>query len=1483
MADIVLNRLQFVKHDEVFATRDEAYEYVISNQTIERPSLLAEPMVLLYESGSATKGPNVILAIGSVGSGTTSTANRTFFIDTQKTEDEIEELREIIEEAIKSLSLIPLESDTLDLKAEKTDDGTIISGDVKIADYRIVSGKVEENIIVTEGNKGIYAFADMEYDPETFTITFKTTKATKQFQLPPDQHVVKGWYSTDDEAIYLKLADNSKVKIDVVKLIDEWTVLSGASSTPICLYKQHVSSSTEAHDGLYDWQDILTADVRVADHIDDNIIHKDRTGRYLYVKGTADNIQYKNGQTVADALDNVDTKVSTSAGNLINKRPDGIYAYAMLDYKQAENKIVYKYSTGEGEVEEISFQLNSVKLLEDITYDPVNEAIVIRYIDAQGEYQRVVIPVKDIIEEWIVNNEGHNIELNKYRSEGQGKDILSADAKIYNGDNNILEDKNHMLYVNGIADNIKYDATGETTVKGEIDALKGGSEELNEKIEAETARAEAAEQALGAKIDQEIADREADVDEEQARAEEAEEILTNKIGSGFTDDPHENVTSKFNELTDKVNTEADKLQAETERSEAKDTEHDGRLDAIDAEIGDGFGPRNTVRDEINNLQSEIDAVSADSASSIKDVINNDHSINVDKTDATKPVISVNLSEEVEDNKPNIIKLNNDGLYAGVDLSYNKDDNKLTFKTTNGSKEIQLESMSSIISIEYNPSKEAIVITYMTNGHEIKTVEIPVGDLINEWRVEDGHPHAVQLEKVRVASGSSEQDVLKASVVITEDHDDNILVMDGGTLYVPANTDATAALSGAIETEKNERIEGDRALEDLVQAETTRAQLAESALSAFTITATNEEKTRAMEVEGALRNDIVAEMQRAEAADTVLDAKITAEVERSREKDDEHDAKISALESSAVTLQHSIENETTRAMSAETELSTLITSAGTKLDQEIVRSTNKDVEHDMNITNLSNSAQTLSDEINAEAAQREIQDTTIKALISAETTSREAKDTILETAINTEVTRSQAEDNRLNAALQQEIADRQEAISDVRESIEEATLTFEDTSSIDFTKTTGNKVTADVKLQEGDNIIKTGQGLYATAHLSYDTGTNKIKLTTTAGEEEYQLAGATVIDNLEYDSTNKELVITYHDGNGGVHTVRFGVSELFNEWSVQNPSENSAIELAKTPSATPGGEDKLSGRVLLTNLEDNAIQIVNNGLYVSAGDMEDAKEIAECVKNEVKVFEKAVIGHIIGEECGSGYTYEANNQAAYINSATSFNNADFILDQSIKNVENEVEEIKEDVECVDNKSDALYKMLYSNASPMPACGSGATYQPYIGACIISGATSFMEADQLLNDQICAILTMWVSGKTCSTESTWVDDGANRKMITDVRLSRGKYAEMTDDDVYITDLNGDYIDPTNHEFTDTNVLRIACIEEGPSGTTPSVDSMQNGIYLSNAWDCGLYYDEVEDEDAIEAANAAGYITAPYRTDTNASASNYNYMNNVRQHDI
>jgi len=1355
------NRLQFRYHDQVFDTREEAVEYIQSQirfteegLAAEDPSygysLLAEPTILLYNNEEDETDPYLIIAIGSqTNEGTQYSDNRFCIIDIHKTESEIADLREELEKAIKSLTLIALSSDTLNFYAEKTDEGTYVSGDVKVAETHIFDDvQKKNNLMVTP--EGLFIYVNLEYDPDNEQFTFTVSNAdgtlTQTTVDLSDNYLVAGYYDKADESIHLQMKDGEEIVVDCEDLIAEWDVEGEASRTPVVLTREEVDyDHTDEHHHVEPWQDVLRADVRIKDETktllpngtykyekdprSTNILDRTTDGRYLYVDGKASNIiYYMNGEksTVKAALDELQKiKLSSDNDNILINKVDGFFASTKLDYISSENVLVFKASGQE----EKRIQLNTVELFEHIYYDATKEALIITYKDNKGETHFVEIPIGEMIRdwEWEPQNEGHNVKIVKKRNVA-GNDKVSADVKIYDDPENILVDKNHELLVKGTADNIKYE---NGTVKDAIDGLKATDAALDNKINIETARAEAAEETL-----------------------------------------------------------------------------DGKIQAVDDKIGEGFNPRNTVRDEINNLQSEIEAVSADSASSIKDIINIDESINVDKTNPTKPVISVNLSDEVEDNKPNIIKLNADGLYAGVDLLYQFNEeigtNQLIFKTTNATKVYDLKTNSVIDKIYYDPSREAIIIEYTVNGHRMPDVVIPIGDLINEWRVEDGHPHAVQLEKVRIASGTTEQDVLKASVVITDDHDDNILVMDDGALYVPG---------GQIEQNKQD-------IADL--------------------------KDRMTTAEGDIDNLEIAlalETERRISGDTILDDKIESEKTRAN--------------AAETRIETALNNEIARAIAKENELNTAIT-------EETLRAQAADNE--------------LYQKIADEITDRATADENLQSQIN-----------VVSERLTNEVNRSTAEDERLADALAQEVANRISGDTELADQIRASRLTFEDTSSIDFNNpyAENNVVKADVKLQGGDNIIKIGSGLYATATLEYEPTGNKIRLVTSNGAQEYiQLVGATLLDSIEYDPVNKLLIIKYTDGTGSQRETSVGVTDLWNEWIVQNPSEKSAVEMAKTL-GDPGNPDTLSAKVLITDDRDgdgkpdagspNIVEIRNNGLFVDGTTLSAASETAECVKNELKAVEKAVLGHIVGEECGSGYTYEQNNMATYINSAVSFYNADFILDQNIKRVETYVDEVSAKTDCVDGKADAIYKLLYGENQTMPDCGEGAEYHPYPTSCVLSAATSFSEADQLLNDQICQILSMWVSGITCTNESSWIEDGMNRKLQVDTRLSHGNLAGMDDDDLYIKNLNGDYIDPTGTEFTDTNALRIVCLEEGTSGVTPSIETNQNGIYLSSDWDCGLYYGP-NDTEAKSKAEAAGYNTN-YSTDESAEASNYNYMNNVR----
>ena len=1498
-----INRLQFRHHNEIFDTREEAIEYIYDKIKEEGEglakdqnspysySLFAEPTILRYKNEEEEtgceykKGPHIMLVIGSETNDTIyHDRNRFCIIDIDKTEDEIKNLEEELEKAIRSLTIIALNSDTLNLYADKTDDGTIVSGDVKTAETHVFDGVVKDNnlMVVPTGDEGgpegLFIYVDLTYDEASETFTFVVTNADgtlkKQAVRLPNNYLVSGEYKKEDESIHLHMKNGDDVVIDCEQLIDEWKVEGEASNTPIVLTREEYGPD-EDHHHTEPWQDILRGDVRIADFINTNILEKTTDGRYLYVDGKATNIvYYYNGErsNVSEQLDKLNKiKISADNDNIIWNRTDGFFASAKLDYITNKNKLVFTTSTVSGGTITKEIQLNSVELFQNIYYDRSTEELVITYKDNEGNLKIVRIPISDMFQEWDVLNDAHSVKLVKSPHHVSGKDILTADVNISVDEDNILEERGegnvHALFVKGTADNIKYK---NTTVEGALDDLAAEDAAINEKL-----------------------------DQEIARSTAEDEKIETTIGSGFSTDAHETVTYKFDQLQEQVNSEAEKLQSEIDRSEAKDTEHDGRLDAIDAEIGDGFSPRATVRDA-------IDALSADTAASLKDVINNDNSIDVDRTDPVRPVIKVNLSG----NEPyNTLRLEGDGLYNFIDLNYDPDTNKLTLtrsdngSTENVTKELQLNSVSIIDGMEYDPTTETLIIKYHS-GSEQKELRIPLGEIFQEWEVYNNPDSAVKLNRQRVIDG---KDKLSGEVIISSAHTDNILENEHGALYVSGQQ---------IEDNKN-----------------TIAQLA---------------------------SDLADEIARALAAENLLTTNLNNEITRAISAE-------TALNNAITTVGTNLQNEIDRATAAETRIET-------KLDNEIVRSTAKDEELYQLIvdekTRATEADAVLDAKINTVSAESFARDAQLQALISGETSSREASDRIIETNLQSEIDRSTAEDQRLNDALQQEVADRQAGDAELAQQILDATLkfspsknNFESNGTIEFNnyETNNNIVEANVIVQGNeDNIIKVGSGIYATVHMSYDVATNKLKLTTSAGSEEFQLAGATVIDALYYDNESGEIVITYHDGTGTVQTVRFLASELFNEWIVQNPSEKSAVELTKVRATEQGQPDILSARAIITDDRDgdgkpdegsdNIIEIRNNGLYVCGSAMTEAQDIAKCVQNEVKVLEKAVIGHQIGEECGSGYTYEPNAQATYINSATSFNNADYILDQSIKNVENKVDivsaktdcntdelkafekavlggviaeecgegfvyegnpqatyinsaisfdnadfildqnikriddtiiEIEEDVECVDSKAEALYKLLYTNAVPMPDCGEGVVYKPYQNACVISGATSFMEADQMLNDAICAILTMWVSGITCTNESEWVEDGANRKIEVHTRLSHGNGAGMSDEDLTIETFSGAYIDPTNTEFTDTNALRVVCLTEGGGGTIPDIRSKNNGIYLSSTWDCGLYYGP-GDTEAKAQAEAAGYNT-DYNTDEDASASNYNYMNNVRQNDI
>ena len=806
------DRLQFRHHDAIFDTREQAIEYIkndIRNSEIglantdksQTFSLYAEPTVLRYKNADDETNPHIILAVGAVSNqheGAQYVDNKFCFIDIDNTEKEIDKLDDKIKKAIASLTLFVSDTNTLSLSIARDENGETLSGDVKVPSTSIVNDKVTPNIIQATDN-GIFTYVNMTYDKDSDKITFSVNGDTKEWDVNND-YITGGTYSIEDESLHLNMLKGKKIVISLEDLINEWDVEGEDAKSPIVLTREKVlyeADTTTDHRHGSKWQDTLKADVRISNDINFNILERTENNKALYVRGTADNINFfYNGENmkVSDALTEcIKRRLSTDNDNIIYERPDGIFATAKLEYDVKNNALIFTSSNQTGGTTTERFELNTIKIVENARYDKDTESLVFTYVTAKGEVQQLTIPLSSLIEEWTVNNDGHSVILSKERHPSNDKDVLTADVRVSSLDNNILVEKGDGLFVKGTADNVKY--SDNSSVKDEISLTK-------ETLDSEIKRAQSAEKV----------------------ASDAISDIRETIGSGFTTDVHDNITCKIEHLSDEV------------------------------------------------------------ASKVTSVTAKDNTVVVDNTDTNNPKVGIKVSSFNRDgNIPNLISIQDDGIFAAVDLAYDEEHNALTFTTTNATKTINLTMNSIVDNIYYDATKEAITIEYTVNGKKMPNVEVPVRALINEWTVSDNTDGAIKLTKKINDSTAvdNRQDILSAEIIIDKVHDDNMIVNDNGALYVSSRqiNDVSSRLDAEIERsiakdgEHTNLIGANKAsiaqLDKDVKAEVARAEKEETNIK----TNLEKESTRAATAESTLYNAITDETARAKAKEGELEASL----------------------------------------------------------------------------------------------------------------------------------------------------------------------------------------------------------------------------------------------------------------------------------------------------------------------------------------------------------------------------------------------------------------------------------------------------------------------------------------------------------------------------------------------------------------------------------------------------------------------------------
>ena len=1089
------------------------------------------------------------------------------------------------------------DTNTVDLTTEKGETGVTLFADVKLGS-KIYDGKVIENIIEKQED-GIFTSVDLDFfEEESKLVLTINGDDKKDIKLPKEAHVIKGEYDTYTESLILTLNNaidiegelSDTISINLAKLIDEWAVLGESSETPIVLTKEHVSAKDTVHKGIYEYQDILKADVRILDKVTkpDNILMKDSSGKYLYVDGVASNISYLRKNEKITVQQGIDEKISKTDyskqdDSVITYREDGLYSHIDMRYDSSSNKIIFEKSDKDGVIHKFEYELNSLSLFSKAYWDATTEEVVIQYVDATNEIQEIRIPIKLVVDQIDVDNSDQTVTLTLVKNDN-GIDKLSADVNISFEADNILQDTHHALYVKGTADNIKMgNKTLGETVESAINTINinyqyGLSEEAKTRDEEDRKLLEIINKEI---IDARTNEKELSqliTDEAEIRKDEViriETILDKKFGE---------LDKIDNDLKEDLNNEINLSKSERDRIEGELNDkfkslHDSYVDLdnkLESEIDARESGDRTLREDLTRFNDAYNVYTSETTSSLENEIKRsiqkddtlEKAINssvdrLDNRDAeladkifhlsadtsfktiesgtlkltkTEQNIGYTLEGEVKVSTQQYNLLNTDGeaLYAYVDLSYDEAKNQLILKRSgnNVDKVIDLSVGSIIKSITYDEVTKELVILYEDASDIEHVVRVNVSELFNDWDVETNHIGAVKLTKIDNYNGNG-VDKLSAEVVISS-LNTNLLKNDQGSLYVSNSASEIKLENGKSVSEVVSDLNTkDIELEQAIKDEKSARENADKDIERNYQLAIQEEKSARELADSELSKQIAAETARANAEDEKL--KQSIEINRGN---------IESLMYDFDALDYRLSEEVKNARNAEHALEDTISNVYTALTKEVERSIKLDNEHSELISNLKSS---LDNEINV----------------------RKENDGVLSLALNEEITRAKGMEDTLYAYIKNNQTNLANEIATARAA--------EDQLRKDLASETerANKADAEINKTISDHFSAFTQ---ADADLTASIATEKGRAETAEAQLGKDIAALQVAVNS--NSTKLDDVIT-------------NVEEVVKTYAM---SVEDSVTVDLTKKSIDAGGFIVSADVNISKSEGNIIKVDGDGLY-----------------------------------------------------------------------------------------------------------------------------------------------------------------------------------------------------------------------------------------------------------------------------------------------
>lgn len=1177
--------LQFLHHEEVFATRELALKYLAD---FYKPySLDAEPVIVKYGD---IANPDVILAFGTANAApggfyvidmTKANEQIEYLVEqTEHDKDELDNIAQRLSEVVAAAGFDVDENkitNKISYKPDSNDDviGTAVTiaeavdllskyaqsgfadNELSVEDTKGVrliysvnpnGGKTlkAEINVSTDGDSdglgfndniigikadGVYAAAHLSYDDVRHELVF-TTSGYKNGRFQDDAIVQR-----------VNLGKHTKLVADNENHTVKLAISENESNYTTTLSADVQISSNE--DNILEVKDNKLAVIGRAKNIkygDSNVAgaldnHKNKLNELATkVESSSKSAHIEGGQTdtletvintLSDGGANITGNVRLGAANSIVVRNGGLEANITVDVDTASNKLIV--TIGNQTIEKV---LPGVELFQSAEYNDDNEELVITFKTGNT----LVIPIHSIIHTWETKNSQNSpITLTKTTVTG-GVDTLSGILELRSTDN-LLGIENGKLYASEnlintkIANETTRATNAETTLQNNISALQT---DVNSRFETQA---------------ENIADVRDSVITERERATEAENEIRGKAEHAdelanesklLANEANSTATSVSEGL---IETNANLAALTTTINEYK-TDTNTKFTETNANISSNTNTINNLTSALANERTERTNADVE----INGIINTVKDSVVAETQRAGAA-EVALGER-------ITTLSDKEAHDIEDVRHLIEDETARAKSAENANAVRIDEVNEKISAEATRAKaaeeaNANAITSLTTEVNKKIEEVTVeknSDLqyfINVDGVKVGEINIPKDQFFKSASYDSELKIITLTF-ITENGEQSVQlnVADLVDTYTAGN--GLSVSNNQFEVKLNQETE-------------SYLVLNEDGLGLFGIDTALATKANLGDF-----NELVDKVN-------IINGNAALEGSFAKGDADTLSSAKAYTDTNTNAIVNSLEDEIVRAKAAE------------KANSDAIEILNANEAQDGSVKN-------------AIKVSKEYTDTQISTLTEVVNTKANSSDVYTKTEIDNKGYLTEHQDI---SGLENDITELNTRVNDIKFITKES-----DTVNVTMDKQTGDEyrtLSADVKLKtiagtENANIIKKdANGLYATVSFNYDKISNRITFNDGNGDKTFELNNFGILQDAIYESATKSIVLIIKKDDETTDRITIPVADLVNTWSVENKS-TSPVVLEKI-----SGEngDILSADISILNDSHNLLVNQNGALFADA--------------------------------------------------------------------------------------------------------------------------------------------------------------------------------------------------------------------------------------------------------------------------------------------